>query len=339
MRRIALFFDGKGGIEVRKEPIPDLEPGEVLIKNESSAISAGTEMLFYHGHVPEGLELDLTIAALSGKVGFPVKYGYATIGSVESVGKGVDRSLLGKKVFAFEPHQSHSIVAIDEAIAIPPGIGSDDALFLASVETGISLVMDGSPIIGEKVAVIGQGVIGLMTTGLLSLMPLSALVTVEDIEIRRSLSKDLGSGLCLPTDVPPTKILKVSGMEDGADLVYEVSGNPKGMDTALSIIGYDGRIVLGSWYGSKRADLDLGTRFHRGRNRILSSQVSRIDPRFTGRWTKGRRLDLAWKMMHKLRPSRLITHRFSIEDAQKAYELLDEHRDETCQVVLTYKGG
>jgi threonine dehydrogenase-like Zn-dependent dehydrogenase len=94
--------------------------------------------------------------------------------------------------------------------------------------------------------------------------------------------------------------------------------------------------VIGSWYGQKRAEIDLGGRFHRSRIRILSSQVSTIDPAWTGRWTKARRLGTAWEMIHRAQPERLITHRFAARDAAQAYAMLDQNPDQALQVVLAY---
>jgi len=133
-----------------------------------------------------------------------------------------------------------------------------------------------------------------------------------------------------------------SGLEtiqpQGADLTYELSGSPAALDQAIRVTGYAGRVVLGSWYGSKRASLDLGGRFHRSRIRLLSSQVSSLAPEFSGRWSKERRFSVAWKMLQELKPSRWITHRFPLEEAEQAYRLLDTQPGEALQVLFTYTG-
>ncbi len=120
----------------------------------------------------------------------------------------------------------------------------------------------------------------------------------------------------------------------GADLAFELSGTPSALDMALAVTGFDGRIVVGSWYGTKRADLDLGGGFHRSRIRFIGSQVSTIAPELAGRWTKVRRFGLAWEMIRRINPSRFITHSFPLEKAADAYRLLDERPGETIQVVL-----
>jgi threonine dehydrogenase-like Zn-dependent dehydrogenase len=122
----------------------------------------------------------------------------------------------------------------------------------------------------------------------------------------------------------------------GADLAYEVSGSPAALDMAVAATGYHGRVVIGSWYGHKAVELNLGGEFHRRRQRLFSSQVSTIAPELRGRFSKGRTLDLAWQMLREIGPARLITHRLPLEEAPRAYELLDRRPDEAVQVVLTY---
>ncbi len=122
----------------------------------------------------------------------------------------------------------------------------------------------------------------------------------------------------------------------GADLTYELSGNPTALDQAIAVTGFSGRIVIGSWYGQKRADLNLGGPFHRSRIRLISSQVSSLAPEWGGRWTKSRRLQVAWRMIERLRPASLITHRIPIEQASTAYTLLDRHPEDAMQIILTY---
>lgn len=329
----SIHFTGPREVTVDEYPVPDPSAGELRFESIVSAISPGTELLVYRGEVPNGLPADATIDALDGSLEYPVQYGYATVGRVTAVGEGVSADWSDELVFAFHPHASHGIAAPEGVRRVPEACPPERAAFLANVEAATSFVMDGRPRIGEEIAVFGQGVLGLLTTALLAEFPLSVLVTVEPHGSRRELSEQLGADESLPPDGP---IAPAFGTDDGADLTFELSGNPEALDAAVDATGYAGRVVVGSWYGNRRTDLHLGGRFHRSHIRIRSSQVSSVDPDHAGRWTKDRRFELAWQLLRTLEPRRLVTHRLPIERAPEAYRLLDQSPDETVQVLLTY---
>jgi 2-desacetyl-2-hydroxyethyl bacteriochlorophyllide A dehydrogenase len=336
MRR-SLYFVGPGEVEVREEEIPEPRGQEILIRTLMSAISAGTEMLFFHDMVERGAPLDTNIGCLNQRFNYPFKYGYSSVGEVVSVGPNVPRFWEGQLMFSFHPHESHYVCDLEEAIPVPDDLSPENALYLPSMETAISLVMDGRPLLGERVLVLGQGVIGLLTTSLLSMMPLSSLVTLDRYGMRREASLEMGAEMSMEADTPITDLLEDSGLgEEKADLTYELSGNPEALSYALQATGFEGRIVVGSWYGKKRAELEMGEVFHRNRLRIISSQVSNIAPSLTGRWNKRRRLSLGWEMVGRVAPSKLITHRLNIRNAQAAYEMIDGQKDRLMQVVFTY---
>jgi threonine dehydrogenase-like Zn-dependent dehydrogenase len=189
--------------------------------------------------------------------------------------------------------------------------------------------------------VFGQGIVGLLTTALLARVPLSRLITLDRYAFRRERSRTLGAHASLDAGQDDVlarlqACLQGEHVAAGADLTYELTGNPAALDQAIAVTGFDGRIVIGSWYGQKRADLNLGGRFHRSRIRLISSQVSTIAPQWGGRWTKGRRLHVAWQMLQHVKPAHLITHRFPLEQASHAYALLDQHPEEAIQVLFTY---
>jgi threonine dehydrogenase-like Zn-dependent dehydrogenase len=178
-----------------------------------------------------------------------------------------------------------------------------------------------------------------LTTALLSRFPLAALVTVDAYPLRREASVRFGSSACLdPEDTDfITGLGGVPGRGGENDLVYELSGNPAGLNTALSLTRFSGRVVVGSWYGAKKVSLDLGSFFHRGRLALISSQVSSLAPGLTGRWRNSRRLQLAWDMLRLVQPSSCITHRFPLTDAPSAYALIDHNPGETIQVILDHE--
>ncbi len=247
----------------------------------------------------------------------------------------MDAAWKGRFVIAFHPHESHFIADPGALIPLPEDIEPEDGVFLPNMETAVNFIMDGSPLIGEKVAVFGQGIVGLLTTSLLSRFPLADLVTFDKYPLRRRrLQKKPGAKQCLDPD--DTQKMR-EYLPEGADLTYEISGSPSALDQAIKATGFAGRIIVGSWYGNKYSRLNLGGRFHRSRISLSSSQVSSLAPEFQGRWTKARRFDVAWEMIRRLKPSRFITHRYAVRKAAEAYELLDRSPGDAIQVLLTYE--
>jgi threonine dehydrogenase-like Zn-dependent dehydrogenase len=239
-------------------------------------------------------------------------------------------------VAAFNPHESHFIAEPETLIPLADDIEPEDGVFLPNMETAINFVMDGLPLIGENVAVFGQGIVGLLTTSLLARFPLANLITLDRFPMRRKVSREVGARVCLDPDDNNLQKKLTECLPNGADLTYEISGSPIALDQALIATGFAGRIVIGSWYGSKRSSLSLGGKFHRSRIRLISSQVSTVAPEFQGRWTKARRFEVAWEMIRQLKPSRFITHRFHIQDAAKAYWLLDQMPEKAIQILIIY---
>jgi len=347
MKRFSLYFTSPLEVTIREEPLPEPAPDQVLVQTAVSAISPGTEMLIFRGEAPAGMAADETIGALAGELTYPLKYGYAAVGRVIATGAAVDlawqerMSQPGQFVFAFNPHETHFLAAPAELQPVPKGLSPEAAAFLPNMETAVSFLMDAQPMIGEQAVVFGQGVVGLLTTMLLAQYPLARLITLDRHPQRRAWSKRLGADISLDPAAPDTlaqlrDLLEEREPGDGADLVLELSGSPQALDQAIAVTGYNGRILIGSWYGKKRADLNLGGRFHRNHMQLISSQVSRIAPRWRGRWTKTRRLQTTWAMLAQHPPTSLVTHRLPISDAAEAYRMLHERPQDTIQILLTY---
>ena len=333
MKRLAVYLTAPRKVEVREELLPSPAANQVVVETLVSAISPGTELLFYRGQAPTDIPVDETIVALAGDARFPLKYGYSAVGRIIEIGDGVSDDWRGRLVFCFNPHESRFVAALAEVIPVPPALSPEEAAFLPNMETAVNFLMDGQPLIGERVAVFGQGVVGLLTTALLAQFPLARLVTLDRHRLRREKSTSVGAHASLdPADSEQLREL----LQDGADLTYELSGSPAALDQAIGVTGFHGRVVVGSWYGQKPTSLNLGGRFHRSRIRLVSSQVSSIAPEWAGRWTKSRRLKVAWQMAERVRPAQFITHRFPAEQAALAYALLDNHPEQTIQVLLTY---
>ena len=360
-----MYFTGPREVAVRETNVPDPGPGELVVEAAVSAISPGTELLLYRGEMNPQIAVDETLPSLSGSFSYPFPYGYATVGTVTAVGPEVDPAWRGETVLAFHPHASRFVVGVDAVSRVPEGIPPERAVFLPNVETAVTLTLDGEPAIGERAVVFGQGVIGLLTTALLSSFPLAELVTVDPLASRRDRSVAMGADRSVDPDaVDPASLFTDgragdrAGDQSGApssgspttatgdrdesrspgraDLTYELSGNPAALDDAVDATGYDGRVVVGSWYGTKPTELSLDGRFHRSRIDIRASQVSTLAPERRGRWTVGRRLATAWRRLREIDTDRLVTHRLPVAEAPDAYDLLDRRPTEAVQVLLTY---
>ena len=336
MKRTTLFFTAPRQVELREESLPALGADEVLVETLCSAISAGTEMLVYHGRFPRDVETDSAIASLRGAFEYPLAYGYACVGRITGLGKSVLRALDNRLVFSFQPHTSHFVAKPDSLFLIPDSLSPESACFLPNMETAVNLVQDGAPILGERVMVFGQGVIGLLTASLLNEFPLDMLVTADCFPLRREASVAQHGFISLDPNAPDFHSHLSGYATNEFDLTYELSGNPTALNDAIALTRFSGRVVIGSWYGEKRAPIDLGSAFHRSRIKLISSQVSTIAPELSARWDKSRRFAVAWEAIKRIQPEKWIRNRFSLSQAAEAYKLLDERPQETIQVVITY---
>lgn len=296
------------------------------VRTRFSAVSPGTELLVYRGDLPTDVPVDERIEALSGD--YPMPYGYAAVGEVTKTGSETDDRWLGRTVFAFHPHETHFCRPPADLVPVPDGVDPAAATLLPTAETAVNVALDADPAVDERVVVFGQGSVGVATTALLAAYPLSDLVAVDPRPERRELARAHGATDALAPDAVADRFEpSAPGPEgratDGADLVVELSGNPVALDDALGAAGYAGRVLVGSWYGNKPVDLDLGGRFHRSRVAVEPTQVSTIDPARRGRWTRERRLDAAWTHLDRLDADSLLERQVPLSEAPEAYRRLD----------------
>jgi len=374
VRRKTIYFTAPRQVELREDSLPAPGADEVLVETVCSAISGGTEMLVYRGQFPHFKDAEDTF---SSELKYPCAFGYACVGRIRETGKQVDKELRDRLVFAFQPHASAFIAQPSSLIFAPDSptgtmsFPAETCAFLPNMETAVNLIHDAAPILGERVLVIGQGVVGLLVASLLKEFPLETLITADCFPLRREASLGIGVSESYDPEVlsnkqtstslsnadsslksstgPPNKDLTNTKRGDSKartnaqpayaqkkfDLTFELSGSPSALNDAIALTAFSGRIVIGSWYGEKRAEVDLGGAFHRSRIKMIASQVSTIAPELRGRWDKARRFGVAWEALRRIQPQKWITHRFPIEEAAQAYKLLDENPQETIQVVFT----
>jgi len=330
--RRVLLFTAPRRIEIREEPLAPPPPGQALVVTEVSALSAGTELLAFRGDLPPDLPVDETLGAHGDATfRYPFRYGYASVGTVAAIGDGVAPAWIGRRVFAFEPHASAFVAPVAELADVPAGLPSERAVLYPHMETAVNLILDGAPGYDDAVLVIGQGVIGLLATALLARFPLSVLAAAERAPARAEMARRMGARAIVADTEDWTGIAG----ERGADLVYELSGDPSALDLALAVAGHEARVVVGSWYGTKRAPVDLGGRFHRRRLRIVSSQVSHIGAALSARWNHARRREATWRALAAIDTTPLVSHRFPFAEAPRAYALAHAGDPAALQILLT----
>lgn len=323
MKARALWFVGPGRVQVREEEV-HRQPDKSLISSTIMGISHGTEMLLYRGQIPPGMTADLTIEALSNTTGYPLKYGYINVGVRDD----------GRRVFAFFPHQDLFSLPPGQLVELPDSLEDRDAVFLAHMETAVSILHDASPLIGETALVLGQGTIGLLVSELL-VRSGARVIGVELSEIRREASERIGCTCLSPLDDRVVERVLELTEGRGADLAVNVTGSDRALQVGIDSLGMEARLVEASWYGKREARLSLGRSFHRRRLKLISSQVSTLAASLSARWDKARRLGLVIELLHLVRPSRYISRSFSLEEASTAFELIDRNPEKVIQVVLT----
>ncbi|WP_460715471.1 zinc-dependent alcohol dehydrogenase [Nocardioides dilutus] len=271
---------GRG--EIRPVTVPAPGDGEVLVRTLVSGVSRGTETLVFRGGVPADQHDRMRAPHQDGEFPGPVKYGYLSVGRVED---GL-AALRGRTVFCLHPHQTAYVVPATDAVVVPDDVPPARAVLAGTVETAVNALWDAAPMVGDRVAVVGAGMVGCCVARLLSAFP-GVETTLVDVDPDRApTAAALGVGFALPTDAP-----------DGLDLVLHASATSAGLQRSLELLAPDGHVVDLSWYGDTPVRLDLGGAFHTGRLAVRASQVGEVALARRHRRTRSERLALALQLL------------------------------------------
>lgn len=268
--------------EIRSATLREPAPGEVLVKALCSGISRGTESLVFGGRVPPSQWQAMRCPFQEGDFPGPVKYGYASVGMVEAG----PAHLLGSRIFSLHPHQDHYIVPVDAVTVVPDAVPDARAVLAANMETAVNGLWDAAPRLGDRIAVVGAGVVGGLVATLAARLPGATVELIDTNPQRAALARQLGCRFALPDQATPD-----------TDLVIHASGHPDGLATALRIAGFEATVLEMSWYGDRPVSVPLGEAFHARRLNLRSSQVGAVATAQRARWTYQRRLALALKLL------------------------------------------
>ncbi|WP_067458083.1 zinc-dependent alcohol dehydrogenase [Actinomadura macra] len=278
---LAFWIRSPGDGEIRAETLPEPGPDDVLVRTVCSGVSRGTEALVFRGGVPESQHELMRAPFQDGEFPGPVKYGYLNVGVVEHG----PAALLGRAVFCLYPHQTRYVVRAASVTPIPADVPPERAVLAGTVETAVNALWDAAPLVGDRIAVVGAGMVGCAVAGVLAGLPGASVQLVDTDPSRAAVAAALGVGFAAPQDATA-----------GCDLVIHASATEEGLTRALELLAPEGEVVELSWYGDRGIGVRLGEFFHSRRLTIRSSQVGAI-PLRRGRRSFADRLALALRLL------------------------------------------
>lgn len=310
-----------GHAEIREESLPPLADGEVRVRTLHTGVSRGTEGLVFRGEVPASEWQRMRAPFQQDDFPGPVKYGYVNVGVVEAG----PSDLLGRTVFCLYPHQTVYQVPASAVIPLPAGVPAARAVLAANLETAINALWDASPRLGDRIAVVGGGTLGLLVAWLAARLPGCEVQVVDTEAGRADVARALGAGFSLPD----------SARAD-ADLVVHTSGQGAGLATALRLAAFEATVLELSWYGNRAISVPLGEAFHSQRLTLKSSQVGHVATPQRGRWSHRRRLELALSLLTDPALDRLITHSAPFHELPAVLERLSTGAADTLCHRIDY---
>ncbi|EMD24082.1 zinc-dependent alcohol dehydrogenase [Amycolatopsis azurea] len=259
----AFWFSGSGDGELRPVTLPPVGDGEVLVRTLCSGVSRGTETLVFRGEVPVNQRVAMRAPFQEGDFPGPVKYGYLNVGVVE---QGPEH-LVGQVVFCLYPHQTRYVVPASAVTPVPLGVPPERAILAGTIETAVNAVWDASPKLGDRIAVVGAGMVGSSVAKLLSGFPATRVQLIDVDPERAKVAEALGVDFSTPEDA----------LGD-CDLVVHASASEAGLARSLELLAPEGEVIELSWYGDRRISVPLGENFHSRRLAIRCSQVGTVSP-------------------------------------------------------------
>jgi threonine dehydrogenase-like Zn-dependent dehydrogenase len=318
----AFWLAAPGRGEIRTAPLPAAGPDDVLVRAVAGAISRGTESLVFTGHVPPSEYQQMRCPFQDGDFPAPVKYGYASVGVVEAG----PAALRGQRVFCLYPHQDRYIVPATAVLPVPAAVPDERATLAANMETAINAMWDAGPRIGDRIAVIGAGVVGCFIAALAAKLP-GTRVELVDIDPRRArIAEALGCRFAAPADA--------SG---DCDMIFHTSASEAGLATALRLAGFEARLIEMSWYGNKPVAVPLGEAFHQRRLQLISSQVGAVAQARRARRTHRERLGLALELLADPVYDQLITGHCTLDTLPQRMAQLAAAPDGALAEIVLYR--
>lgn len=283
MRQAQAYWLVRPGVgELRPVTLPDPGTDEVLVRTLHSGISRGTETLVFAGRVPASQYQRMRAPFQDGELPGPVKYGYLNVGVVE---RG-PAELLGRTVFCLYPHQSAYVVPASRVMPIPDGMPARRAVLAGTVETAVNALWDAPPLIGDRISVVGAGMVGCCLARLISQLPGAKITLIDVNPDRAATAKELGVDFALPT-----------AAQGQQDRVLHTSATATGLQLALDLLAPEAEVLELSWYGDTEVSLALGAEFHSGRLAIRASQVGQVAPARRASRSHADRLALALELL------------------------------------------
>jgi len=270
---------GRG--EIRPAVVPTPRAGEVLVRALHSGVSRGTETIVFRGGVPEDQHTVMRAPHQEGDFPAPVKYGYLGVGVVDEG----PSELVGRTVFCLHPHQTAYVVPVESVVVVPDEVPARRAVLAGTVETAVNALWDAAPRVGDRVAVVGAGMVGCCVARLLAGIPGSRVTLVDVDPVRADVAARLGVGFARPD--------AVAGSRGDFDLVVHTSATGAGLQLSLDLLAPEATVLDLSWYGDAQVQLSLGGSFHSSRLRIRASQVGSVAAARRSRYTYAQRLGLA----------------------------------------------
>ncbi|MFP5077813.1 zinc-dependent alcohol dehydrogenase [Rhizobium sp. YIM 134829] len=314
----AFWIEAAGRGVLRPEALAPRGESEVLVRTLWSGISRGTESLVFKGLVPESEYERMRGPFMGGEFPFPVKYGYAAVGLVE---EGPE-PLIGRPVFALQPHQDLFIVAADMVRPLPDTVPARRAILAANMETALTILWDAGIQAGDRVAVFGAGVVGSLVAHLAARVPATQVRLIDRNPQRAALAAELGLSFST-TD----------RLEGSFDVLVNASAAEDALAQAIDHAGFEARIVEASWYGDRRVTIPLGGAFHSRRLQIVSSQVGGIPAGRRARWTYARRMTTALDLLADPRLDRLISGETDFAALPGTYAEILSASDTLCHAI------
>lgn len=315
----ALWTEAPCRAALRRGVLPSPAADQVQVHTLHSAVSRGTELLVFRGEVPPSEYDRMRAPFQEGDFPFPVKYGYASVGRVEA---GLPQ-WLGRTVFCLHPHQTRYVVPTTAVHRVPDDVPPARAVLAANMETAINALWDAAPRVGDRIAVVGGGVVGLLVAWLAGRIPGCEVELIDTHPGRAAVAARLGLRFAQPEAARPE-----------ADLVVHASGQPAGLATALGLAGFEATVLELSWYGQRAVSLPLGEAFHARRLSLRSSQVGHVATAQRSRWDHGRRMALALSLLAAPELDALITDHAPFAELPAVLERLAAGAPDTlCQRI------